>query len=83
MKTNFFPGIKNLLLFFILFVRATTMTAEATLSNLSEQWKEIRSIKGHWQDGEYTKEVDGFNGKKHLLMKEMHELLKDSPTAIM
>jgi hypothetical protein len=77
-------GIEKSILFFflIVLVQTTTMTTQATLSTLAEQWKEIRPLKGHWQDEEYNKDIDGFNGKKHLLMKEMHELLKGSSTAV-
>jgi hypothetical protein len=48
------------------------------LPALAEQWATLRSTKGHFQDGEYNSDVDGFNGKKHKLMQDMQKILKNS-----
>ncbi|KAJ8326989.1 hypothetical protein BDV3_000122 [Batrachochytrium dendrobatidis] len=30
--------------------------------------QQLRSIKGHWDGGEYNQDIDGFQGRKHVLL---------------
>ncbi|KAJ3275020.1 hypothetical protein HDV01_001526 [Terramyces sp. JEL0728] len=43
------------------------------LRQLSQEYLSLKGIKGHWEGGEYTKEVDSFNSKKHQAMKTLAE----------
>lgn len=78
---NWFKKTFILVICFTFLAHSTTMSKEEALQSLTEQWKVLRQVKGHFQDGDYDKDVDGFNGRKHLVMKEMHEILKSSSTS--
>lgn len=45
------------------------------LPPLSQQYLELRKIKGHWDGGEFVDDVDKFNGRKHKVMQRLGELL--------
>ncbi|KAI8850088.1 hypothetical protein BC829DRAFT_390397 [Chytridium lagenaria] len=50
-----------------------TLTAEAL--TLGQQFQTLRTIKGHFEGGEYNADVDGFNGIKHKTMEKLREIL--------
>ncbi|KAJ3103860.1 hypothetical protein HDU97_009779 [Phlyctochytrium planicorne] len=35
---------------------------------LGQQFQQLRTVKGHFEGGEFDKDVDGFNGAKHKAM---------------
>ncbi|KAJ3321486.1 hypothetical protein HDV06_004155 [Boothiomyces sp. JEL0866] len=45
----------------------------SNLQQLSQEYLSLKGIKGHWEGGEYTKDVDSFNSKKHQAMKTLAE----------
>jgi len=36
---------------------------------VGNSYRELRTIKGHWDGGEPNEDVDNYNGKKHLAMQ--------------
>lgn len=45
------------------------------LKSLSQQYLELRKIKGHWGGGDYVADVDSFNGRKQKVMERLGERL--------
>ncbi|KAF9403864.1 hypothetical protein BGZ94_004487 [Podila epigama] len=38
---------------------------------LGQEYQVLRTVKGHWDGGEFSEEVDAFNGKKHQVMQQL------------
>jgi hypothetical protein len=54
-----------------------------SLQALSNDFKALKTIKGHWQGGEYHPDVDAFQGKKHQTMDQLLKHLgSESPNKI-
>ncbi|KAJ3190853.1 hypothetical protein HDU67_006127 [Dinochytrium kinnereticum] len=47
----------------------------AEVSALGQEFQQLKAIKGHFEGGEFNKDVDGFNGSKHKTMEKLRETL--------
>ncbi|KAF9179711.1 hypothetical protein BGZ51_003180 [Haplosporangium sp. Z 767] len=56
-------------------VSAAVIPATNDLQDLGKTFQELRKIKGHFDGGEYNTDVDGFGGKKHKVMQQLHAAL--------
>ncbi|CAO3570014.1 unnamed protein product [Mortierella alpina] len=50
------------------------------LKSLGEDFKELRQVKGFWNKKDYNEDVDAPKGKKHLVMKDLHDALSKPGT---
>ncbi|KAI9355659.1 hypothetical protein DFJ73DRAFT_758911 [Zopfochytrium polystomum] len=50
--------------------------ATLDVSALGVEFQRLKAVKGHFSGGdEFVKDVDGFNGKKHLVMQSLGKIL--------
>ena len=77
------PSSRPAYLLFVLLIIAglgllvkSQSTMKDTLTTLGNEWNTLRSQQGHFSGGEYNPELDGFNGRKFQVMKELGVLLE-------
>ena len=72
-----------ILIHFVLFslaLLASPITSK-TLQELSKTFLELKLLKGHWHQSQYTPAIDSFNGLKHKTMKELsNHLVPGTPS---
>ncbi|RUS19840.1 hypothetical protein BC937DRAFT_86819 [Endogone sp. FLAS-F59071] len=49
--------------------------ADENISVLSEKFSSLRALKGHYNGGEFNKDIDGPQGEKHQVMKALGDQL--------
>lgn len=49
------------------------------LQDLGAEFRELRSVRGHFGGGGWVEAVDAWGGRKHQLMQELGEALADAP----